>query len=49
MFDYNTHEDFGSGDRICYHGVMDFFPEEAIEAEPVPEEGEAAPADGAAA
>lgn len=25
MFDYNTHEDFGSGDRICYHGVMDYF------------------------
>ena len=24
-FDYNTHEDFGSGDRICYHGVMDMF------------------------
>ena len=23
MFDYNTHKDFGSGDRICYHGVMD--------------------------
>ena len=25
MFDYNTHADFGSGDRICYHGVMDMF------------------------
>lgn len=25
MFDYNTHRDFGSGDRICYHGVMDMF------------------------
>ena len=25
MFDYNTHKDFGSGDRICYHGVMDIF------------------------
>ncbi len=25
MFDYNTHKDFGSGDRICYHGVMDYF------------------------
>jgi len=24
-FDYNTHFDFGSGDRICYHGVMDIF------------------------
>ena len=26
-FDYNTHSDFGSGDRICYHGVMDIFRE----------------------
>jgi len=26
-FDYNTHFDFGSGDRICYHGVMDIFRE----------------------
>lgn len=25
MFDYNTHMDFGSGDRVCYHGVMDMF------------------------
>lgn len=25
MFDYNTHKDFGSGDRMCYHGVMDMF------------------------
>jgi beta-galactosidase len=24
-FDYNTHDDFGSGDRICYHGVSDIF------------------------
>lgn len=24
-FDYNTHREFGSGDRICYHGVMDTF------------------------
>lgn len=24
-FDYNTHKDFGSGDRICYHGVSDMF------------------------
>jgi len=22
-FDYNTHEEFGSGDHICYHGVFD--------------------------
>jgi beta-galactosidase len=26
-FDYNTHGDFGSGDRICYHGVTDMFRE----------------------
>lgn len=25
MSDYNTHKDFGSGDRICYHGVSDIF------------------------
>ncbi|MBP5413704.1 MAG: glycoside hydrolase family 2 protein, partial [Lachnospiraceae bacterium] len=25
MADYTTHKDFGSGDRICYHGVMDMF------------------------
>lgn len=25
MFDYPTHKDFGSGDRICYHGVLDAF------------------------
>lgn len=24
-FDYNTHKEFGSGDRICYHGVMDMY------------------------
>ena len=26
-FDYNTHADFGAGDRICYHGVTDIFRE----------------------
>ncbi len=25
MNDYQTHKDFGSGDRICYHGVLDGF------------------------
>lgn len=25
MADYHTHKDFGSGDRVCYHGVMDMF------------------------
>lgn len=24
-FDYNTHHEFGSGDRVCYHGVMDMW------------------------
>jgi beta-galactosidase len=24
-FDYNTHDYFGSGDRVCYHGVSDIF------------------------
>ncbi len=24
-FDYNTHRDFGAGDRICYHGLSDIF------------------------
>jgi beta-galactosidase len=26
-FDYNTHANFGSGDRICYHGIADIFRE----------------------
>jgi beta-galactosidase len=26
-FDYNTHANFGTGDRICYHGVTDIFRE----------------------
>ncbi|MDD3999510.1 MAG: glycoside hydrolase family 2 protein, partial [Bacilli bacterium] len=25
MNDYNTHDDFGSGDNICYHGVLDMY------------------------
>lgn len=24
-FDYATHNNFGSGDRVCYHGLMDIF------------------------
>jgi beta-galactosidase len=24
-FDYDTHQEFGSGDRVCYHGVSDIF------------------------
>jgi beta-galactosidase len=27
FFDYNTHKDFGSGDRICHHGVCTIFRE----------------------
>ena len=27
FFDYNTHKDFGSGDRICHHGVSTIFRE----------------------
>ncbi|MES0882526.1 glycoside hydrolase family 2 protein [Roseibium sp. SCP14] len=27
MFDYNTHKDFGSGDRVCHHGVLTMFRE----------------------
>ena len=26
-FDYNTHANFGAGDRLCYHGVIDIFRE----------------------
>ena len=33
MFDYNTHRDFGSGDRICYHGVLDMFRNKKLAAE----------------
>ncbi|MBU1143720.1 MAG: glycoside hydrolase family 2 protein [Firmicutes bacterium] len=25
MNDYNTHADFGSGDKVCYHGVLDMY------------------------
>ena len=25
MNDYHTHKDFGSGDKICHHGVMDMY------------------------
>lgn len=27
LFDYNTHKDFGAGDRICHHGVLDMMRE----------------------
>ncbi|MGE4612121.1 MAG: glycoside hydrolase family 2 TIM barrel-domain containing protein [Paracoccaceae bacterium] len=32
MFDYNTHKDFGSGDRICHHGVLTIFREPKLAA-----------------
>ena len=35
MFDYQTHKDFGSGDRICYHGVLDSFRNPKLAAAPV--------------
>lgn len=25
MNDYNTHQEFGSGDKVCYHGVLDMY------------------------
>ncbi len=33
MFDYNTHREFGSGDRVCYHGVTDMFRNKKLAAE----------------
>ena len=33
MFDYNTHKEFGSGDRVCYHGVCDMFRNKKLAAE----------------
>jgi len=33
MADYNTHLDFGSGDRVCYHGVLDMFRNKKLAAE----------------
>lgn len=45
MFDYNTHKDFGSGDRICYHGVLDFFREPKLAAYAYASQGD--PKDGA--
>ncbi|WP_180900776.1 glycoside hydrolase family 2 protein [Martelella soudanensis] len=44
MFDYNTHQDFGSGDRICYHGVMDMYREPKFAAYAYASQGE--PEDG---
>jgi len=43
MFDYPTHKDFGSGDRVCYHGVMDAFRNPKTAAALYASQGEEAP------
>ena len=43
MFDYQTHQDFGSGDRICYHGVMDAFRNPKLAAAVYASQGEETP------
>ena len=41
MFDYATHKDFGSGDKICYHGVLDAFRNPKLAAALYASQGEA--------
>ncbi|MCM1327830.1 MAG: glycoside hydrolase family 2 protein [Ruminococcus sp.] len=43
MFDYPTHKDFGSGDRICYHGVTDAFRNPKLAAAAYSSQGEETP------
>lgn len=43
MFDYPTHKDFGSGDRVCYHGVMDAFRNPKLAAALYASQGEKTP------
>lgn len=43
MFDYNTHKEFGSGDYICYHGVMDMYRNPKLAAAVYAAEGGKAP------
>ncbi len=43
MFDYPTHQDFGSGDRVCYHGVMDAFRNPKLAAAVYASQGEERP------
>ena len=43
MFDYATHKDFGSGDKICYHGVMDAFRNPKLAAALYASQGETQP------
>ena len=41
-WDYNTHKDFGAGDRICHHGVMDMFREPKFAAHAYASQGDPA-------
>ena len=41
--DYPTHKDFGSGDRVCYHGVLDAFRNPKLAAAVYASQGEGAP------
>ena len=43
MADYNTHREFGSGDRICYHGVLDSFRNPKLAAAVYASQGDADP------
>ena len=43
MFDYPTHKDFGSGDRVCYHGVLDAFRNPKLAAAVYASQGEERP------
>ena len=43
MFDYQTHKDFGSGDRVCYHGVLDLFRNPKLAAAAYASQGEEKP------
>ena len=43
MFDYPTHKDFGSGDRVCHHGVMDAFRNPKLAASVYASQGEGTP------
>lgn len=43
MFDYPTHKDFGSGDRVCYHGVLDAFRNPKLAAAAYASQGDEAP------
>ena len=41
--DYPTHKDFGSGDRVCYHGVLDAFRNPKTAAAVYASQGESGP------